>query len=651
MVRLLLDNRADVHARNIFGVTALMIAASSDDVQTVKMLLDKGADPSLVPHCRPLDADGSPVEVVFGGGLNALSWASLKGNREVARLLIDAGADVNGQAMLGAPLTAAAQRNRADVARLLLDRGADVDAVAPAGTWTPLMWAAGNEYGDTEVVKLLIEYGATVSALHGESWGPQMSVPHSPLMIAKRRGETAIVELLRKAGAEELHDPWAIKARTPPRRAVPGDHRSLQARLESIQAAVPLLERTAVESFKEFSSHGQNCISCHNQLLPLMAVSLAKRKGIDHDQQALEQMVSMERKMPKIQQAINSETTFHPSPSTFFGYLLWGMASESAQPDFSTDVAVHCVAAYQAEDGGWLQPFSRPPITDSEISSTALGVRALTLYPLPGRKAEMEERVARAADWLRKSTPRITEDHVLKLLGLYWAGEQRERLAPLVSELSDLQRADGGWAQLPDLQSDAYATGQALYALQEAGGKGGADDVLRKGFAYLVRTQCTDGSWLVRRRAYPFQPTMDARFPHGRDAWISTAATSWAVMALGTGLETQQPAESLSNDVCADSTGTAIRSANLPEASTIAVDYDRHIRPILESSCLDCHSSDDPAGQYALDTRASLIKGGLSGPPVVLPGNSADSLLVHHVAGLIEDIEMPPLRAATNISH
>ena len=73
------------------------------------------------------------------------------------------------------------------------------------------------------------------------------------------------------------------------------------------------------------------------------------------------------------------------------------------------------------------------------------------------------------------------------------------------------------------------------------------------------------------------------------------------------------------------------------------MDFDADILPILESSCLNCHSSTAPAGQYALDTRASLIKGGFSGPPVVIPGNSAASPLIHHVAGHIEDVEMPPL--------
>jgi hypothetical protein len=94
------------------------------------------------------------------------------------------------------------------------------------------------------------------------------------------------------------------------------------------------------------------------------------------------------------------------------------------------------------------------------------------------------------------------------------------------------QQTDGGWAQLPKLQSDAYATGQAIYALRVAAGLPTTAPAVDRGLRYLLSTQLDDGTWHVRRRAFPFQPTMDSGFPHGRDGWISAAATSWAVMAM-----------------------------------------------------------------------------------------------------------------------
>jgi hypothetical protein len=47
-----------------------------------------------------------------------------------------------------------------------------------------------------------------------------------------------------------------------------------------------------------------------------------------------------------------------------------------------------------------------------------------------------------------------------------------------------------------------------------------------------MNSQCEDGSWYVRSRAMPVQPYFESGFPHGRDQFISAAATNWAVMAL-----------------------------------------------------------------------------------------------------------------------
>ena len=101
-----------------------------------------------------------------------------------------------------------------------------------------------------------------------------------------------------------------------------------------------------------------------------------------------------------------------------------------------------------------------------------------------------------------------------------------------------MQKSDGGWSQFPTLTSDAYATGQVLFALNTAGKMPATDPVYRKGIEYLLRTQLPDGSWFVQSRAVPFQPYRETGFPHGRNQFISAAATSWAVMALLPDLDT-----------------------------------------------------------------------------------------------------------------
>ena len=50
--------------------------------------------------------------------------------------------------------------------------------------------------------------------------------------------------------------------------------------------------------------------------------------------------------------------------------------------------------------------------------------------------------------------------------------------------------------------------------------------------ATVARYQRPDGSWHVRSRSKPFQTYFESGFPHGKDQFISMAATGWATTAL-----------------------------------------------------------------------------------------------------------------------
>ena len=123
----------------------------------------------------------------------------------------------------------------------------------------------------------------------------------------------------------------------------------------------------------------------------------------------------------------------------------------------------------------------------------------------------------------------------MQVAGLAWAGAPLSSIRKAAAQVTAAQRADGGWAQLDTLPSDAYATGQALYALQSAGLL--RDEVLQKGVRFLLGNQLADGTWHVRSRSYPIQSNyFDTGFPHGRDQWISAAGTSWACIGLSIGV-------------------------------------------------------------------------------------------------------------------
>ncbi len=124
----------------------------------------------------------------------------------------------------------------------------------------------------------------------------------------------------------------------------------------------------------------------------------------------------------------------------------------------------------------------------------------------------------------------------MRLLGLGW-GKADAQAREAAKALAAGQRPDGGWSPLATLSSDAYATGQVLFALQESGALKTNDTVYQNGVKFLLRTQQPDGSWHVKSRALGFQPYFESGYPHGPDQWISSAAAAWATAALARAAE------------------------------------------------------------------------------------------------------------------
>lgn len=79
----------------------------------------------------------------------------------------------------------------------------------------------------------------------------------------------------------------------------------------------------------------------------------------------------------------------------------------------------------------------------------------------------------------------------------------------------------------------------------------------------------------------------------------------------------------------------------LPASAEVAIDFQTHIQPIFEAACLHCHGPERPKSGFRLDNREGALEGGGYGVALI-PGNSAESPLVHFVARLVEDMEMPP---------
>jgi len=523
--RLLLDRGADVNARSDDSRTALLIAAGRSGSQAVvKLLLDRGAD--LNPKSPGLDGDMTVVTEAARLGDEALLRMLIKRGADLKAagpgplafceyakcdtcldvLTVGAHADIN---TMGALVSTPPSMDAAAIYRWLA-RGADVHAIGFGGN-TLLMLAASSDSNPVEVVKTLIARGADVNAKNADG--------RSAMDYAKLRGATPVVDLLTRAGAKE-------SAPFNPTSAIP---KPAKSSTEAIARSVPLLQKSDAIFLQK-----SGCVSCHNNTLTAMAIDAVRKRGLPVDEQAASKQVKriatyLESWRERAVQGVGI-----PGDTDTVSYILLGLADAKHTPDVATDAMARFVKGQQHPSGAWRIFAHRPPIESSDIQVTAVSLKSLRYYGAKARRIEYQAAVSRATNWLINSAPETNEDRVFQLLGLHWAGmnSTQDIVRKGVRGLLAQQRSDGGWSQLASLESDAYATGQALVALREAGGLRATDPAYRRGIAFLLKTQMEDGSWYVRSRAIPLQPYFESGFPHGRDQWVSMAATSWATTAL-----------------------------------------------------------------------------------------------------------------------
>lgn len=203
------------------GQTALMWAAARRHGAVVRALLAAGADvtPRTAARAVTVMLDRGPgreakTAMAHGarvqqGGFTALHFAAQSGDAESTSLLVDHGAAIDDRAADGqSPLVLAVFSGHADVARVLLDRGADANA-AGAG-YTALHAAAMR--GDLATTSALLAKGANPNApltqgspvrRFASQWAlPRTFLGATPLFVAAAYREAAVVRALVAAGAK-----------------------------------------------------------------------------------------------------------------------------------------------------------------------------------------------------------------------------------------------------------------------------------------------------------------------------------------------------------------------------------------------------------------------------------------------------------------
>ena len=272
--------------------------------------------------------------------------------------------------------------------------------------------------------------------------------------------------------------------------------------------SLPLLQRADEAFFRK-----TGCVSCHNNSLMAMTAALARRRGLPFDETV--ERAQIQKTAAYLEDWRERTIQGHGIPGDVdsVGYILMGLAAERHAPDAATDAMARFILVQQASNGSWQLLAHRPPIESSEIEVTASAIRSLQVYAPAWERAAAAAAITRAVSWLKQATPRSNEDRAFLLLGFAWARVDKPAIRAAAKALVAQQRADGGWSQLPYLESDAYATGQALIALVESGALTAADPVYKRGVQFLLNTQLADGSWFVRSRAHRDPAAARRRLP------------------------------------------------------------------------------------------------------------------------------------------
>lgn len=346
------------------------------------------------------------------------------------------------------------------------------------------------------------------------------------------------------------------------------DHREQVAR--AIERGLAVVQKGA----RNYPSH-RKCFACHHQTMPLLGVTAARAAGQSVEAEVADDILKF------------TETAFRGKLDELkagegiggkgltVGYGLWTFKLGGTHPDEVTEAMVGYLLKLQQPDGHWELHSIRPPAEESLVMCAVIAASGIKSYAVESQREAATVALNKARAWLATAKIETHEDRVARLWGLsLLGGDTDEQLAAARKSLLEAQRPDGGWAQLSDMESDAYATGSALYVLLDTqlpqylkgngaartpsgstsdekvrSGECGADNdglpaatdvdaALARAADWLLKAQLDDGSWHVKTRAKPVQVYFDNGDPHGKDQFLSMAATGWSTAALARTLST-----------------------------------------------------------------------------------------------------------------
>ena len=299
-------------------------------------------------------------------------------------------------------------------ARALLDWGADVNATSDRGT--ALIWAAGSDRASPELIRLLLDRGADPNAVasrcercihepRSDDGGPADRADAGPTTRRDRDRQDAACRRRHPLMSQEI------------------DHGCQTQRLCGCRAS-SLISR---------APHAQNDIRGQSRRHEESHVAAGERSDVDREVGlclvsspgvaggercagaargfAVDEEAARQRVQATLARFARPREELFQDPAGIglvaggalgAGYALLGLAAARVPPNATTDAMAHFIAARQLADGRFRSPDpGRLPLEGSDVTATALAIRALQVYAPGWRWKRRRQRIiSRARDWL-----------------------------------------------------------------------------------------------------------------------------------------------------------------------------------------------------------------------------------------------------------
>jgi hypothetical protein len=287
----------------------------------------------------------------------------------------------------------------------------------------------------------------------------------------------------------------------------------------------------------------RQCAACHHVPMPLWALGEAERQGYAIDKKFVadttESLLGSKDKLMASKIFPNPADPPDPRPQgrglniglPFLAVAARSLPSLTDGQKQSLKLIAEEIVKKQQTDGSWefFATLRRPPINESQTTDAAWIIMALEGETGPDAPESQRAALSKAIAWLDAAKRSdLHQDKVMKVLLGVRSAKPRKTMQTTIDELLALQRADGGWSQtVPELKSDAFATGQTLYVLSLAGFTAKRPEI-KRGIDFLVATQKPDGSWPMISRSTPDGSPGSSKLLTP----ITCAASSWATLGL-----------------------------------------------------------------------------------------------------------------------